>query len=57
VFGKDSSDKYIFEDGVRANYSDIKVRAKMLQIAFELKPIVENLDFFAEDQSLTIELQ
>lgn len=45
VYGKDDAGKLILEDGIRANYSNPLVKAKIYQIAMALKPIVEQLDF------------
>jgi len=45
IFTRDSVGKYVLEDGVKVDYTSLTTKAKLLQIAISIKPIVENLDF------------
>lgn len=38
-----------FEDGIRANYQNPLVKAKLLEIAFELEEIISKMDFLDEE--------
>lgn len=44
-FKSDSSGTYYFEDGIKSNYSNLNIRAKLYEMAMLLSPIIKQLDF------------
>lgn len=51
-YGYDESGKLFLEDGIRGNYANPLVKAKVYEIALALKDVVEELDFEADFQTI-----
>jgi predicted esterase len=49
IFYKDNLDRIELEDGIKANYNNPLVKAKLLEISINLAPIVEKMDFGLPD--------
>ncbi len=49
LFDKDVVGNFVFEDGVKINYSNKSVKMKLYQILFSLQPLLEKMDFEGEE--------
>ena len=55
-----TGDGMLFEDGMRANFSHLVTRAKLLEAAFAVEPVVRGLDLFpesADEQETVVRVQ
>lgn len=52
AFAEDILGNLVFEDGLKCNYTKTNTKLILYQIAFELAPLIEKLDFSAESPEI-----